>query len=278
MKTFPHIIQAVYFQPWAITREAWHSIEKIVAKHIAGNAEIPTFDPSAEAAFDLFGQELPQLEMKNGVAYIPINGPMLKGAGVVEKMCGACSHEDIMSNIKVATSMGAEAFVFNIDSPGGTVMGTKELANAIKSINKPTIAMTDGLCCSAAYWTAAACDHIVSTPSAIVGSIGVIMEMLDASAAYSAQGLKVEQFTSGTLKGAGNPAVPLSDSQRQHFQAMVDKMGAEFRAWVTDNRGEVAPSMMQGQGMSGEDGKTCCLVDELVNDIEEFKITLDNNI
>lgn len=104
------------------------------------------------------------------------------------------------------------------------------------------------------------------------------MEMLDASAAYSAQGLKVEQFTSGTLKGAGNPAVPLSDSQRQHFQAMVDKMGAEFRAWVTDNRGEVAPSMMQGQGMSGEDGKTCCLVDELVNDIEEFKITLDNNI
>ena len=69
-----------------------------------------------------------------------------------------------------------KAILFDIDSPGGEVNGCSELADMIYNARgkKPIIAYASGSCCSGAYWIAAACDEIIVTDTALVGSIGVV--------------------------------------------------------------------------------------------------------
>ncbi len=78
-----------------------------------------------------------------------------------------------------------KAVFLDIDSPGGTVAGTPELAAAVASLNerKPVYAFSSGLMCSAAYWIASQARAIYATPSAQVGSIGVVQAVIDNSAA-----------------------------------------------------------------------------------------------
>jgi len=70
--------------------------------------------------------------------------------------------------------------ILDIDCPGGQVSGLAEFADFINSYSKPIVAYTDGLMASAAYYVAAACDHIVSNPNAdFIGSIGTMLSYVD---------------------------------------------------------------------------------------------------
>jgi ClpP class serine protease len=76
------------------------------------------------------------------------------------------------------------AIVIQIDSPGGNVAGTPEVARKIyeaRGKGKAIIAQADSLMASAAYYIGAAADEIVATPSSEVGSIGVYAVHEDAS-------------------------------------------------------------------------------------------------
>lgn len=67
-----------------------------------------------------------------------------------------------------------------IDSPGGTVDGTKDLADAIAAASKPTVAYVDGLAASAAFWIASAAQEIVaSNTTTMLGSIGTMITLYD---------------------------------------------------------------------------------------------------
>jgi ClpP class serine protease len=101
----------------------------------------------------------------------------------------------------------------DIDSPGGTVAGTPELAAAVSALDqkKPVYAFSSGLMASAAYWIASQARAIYATPSAQVGSIGVVQAVVDRSAAINAAGIKVEVFSVGKYKAMGAPGTPLTD-------------------------------------------------------------------
>lgn len=78
-----------------------------------------------------------------------------------------------------------------LDSPGGTVDGTKEFADAIKATTKPIVAYVDGLAASAAFWLASAADEIIaSSDTTMLGSIGTMISFVDFSAAYEEFGIK----------------------------------------------------------------------------------------
>lgn len=86
--------------------------------------------------------------------------------------------------------------IFYIKSPGGSVNGMFEVAEIIKSITVKTIAFSDTILCSAAYLMAASCDEIVVTPSTMIGSIGVIWDIIKYPNEYS------YTFTKGIYKAA----------------------------------------------------------------------------
>ena len=173
----------------------------------------------AARAFNERGGPLPQsrpqsplLTVQDGIGSVSIEGPILRKLNLFARvLMGATGSEEIGAALAEAGQRDDIKAVFlDIDSPGGTVAGTPELAAAVASINKqkPVYAFSSGLMCSAAYWIASQARAIYATPSAQVGSIGVVQAVIDDSAALANEGIKVEVFAVGKYKAMGAPGTP----------------------------------------------------------------------
>lgn len=226
-------------QPWLITAEALQAIH-------AGLFEPEPQTPPPPSA--------PCLSIDNGIGVIAIRGPMLRQPGIFERVIlKACDTNEIIQAVEEASGRpDVEALFLDIDSPGGSVNGTPELAQAVADAakSKYVYAFSAGQMCSAAYWVASQTDAIYATPSARVGSIGVILPVIDSSAAYEQAGLKVEVFAAGKFKSAGTPGTSLTDDQRDWLQAEVEETAADFRAAVLARGRKIPDEAMEGQTFS----------------------------
>ncbi len=200
--------------------------------------------------------ENPLLTIEDGIGVIAIEGPILRKPDLIARVfLGATSSEEIGEALREAAGRNDIKAVFlNIDSPGGTVAGTPELAAAVTSLNerKPVYAFSSGLMCSAAYWVASQARAIYATPSAQVGSIGVVQAVVDSSAAIDKAGIKVEVFSVGKYKAMGAPGTPLTDDQRELIQSNLAEIAAEFHDAVLSRGRAIPAEAMEGQTFSGK--------------------------
>jgi ClpP class serine protease len=212
-----HIIRKLYFEPMAITPNGHAALRSIVEKKLTTNFKL-------EEGKDFFGESLPQLEVYDNIAVIPVIGPITQHASLMEKTCGVVGVSQIREMIDQATTTaGVDTIVFNFNSPGGTVTGVPELANDIVELGKKykTVGYTDSLAASAAFWLFAATDERYAAPTADLLSVGVYSYILNMSEYYKKEGVSVELFTSGDLKGMGIPGTTLTEKQREHMQEEV---------------------------------------------------------
>lgn len=181
-------------------------------------------------------QDLAPYQVENGVAIIPVEGVILRqqfwgiGAGLREI---ASALAEALADPQV------RAILFCVCSPGGQARGVKELADAIFAARamKPCAAWVDGLCCSAAYWLAAATGRIYAGPSSEVGSIGVILRHMDKSGLNREMGLNFTYITAGSHKAIGNPDAALSEKDLAVLQARVDALYEMFCGDVAQHMG-----------------------------------------
>ncbi len=172
-------------------------------------------------------QEAGLCKTKDGVALIPVDGVILRqqfwgfGAGLRETSTALA---EALADPQV------RAILFCVCSPGGQARGVKELADAIFAARaiKPCAAWVDGLCCSAAYWLAAATGRIYAGPSSEIGSIGVILRHMDKSGLNKEMGLNFTYITAGSHKAIGNPDAALSENDLAVLQARVDALYEMF--------------------------------------------------
>jgi len=157
-------------EPWAITSSALTTILDIAARQNA--------PPEAVAA--KLGRELQNsyhLEMRDGIAVLPVVGPLFRYANLFTRISGASSYELLARDFALALeNPDVRAIVLNIDSPGGEVNGCAEFADMIFEARgkKPIVAYASGDASSGAYWIAAATDEIVVSKTSALGSIGVV--------------------------------------------------------------------------------------------------------
>ena len=200
--------------------------------------------------------ESPLLSIEDGIGVVAIEGPILRKPDLFARIFfGATSSEDIGEALREAGERDDIKAVFlNIDSPGGTVAGTPELAAAVKALNgsKPVYAFSSGLMCSAAYWIASQARAIYATPSAQVGSIGVVQAVIDNTAALDQAGLKVEVFSVGKYKAMGAPGTSLTDDHRELIQSNLAEIAAEFHDAVLSRGRAIPAEAMEGQTFSGK--------------------------
>ena len=129
--------------------------------------------------------------------------------------------------------------ILAIDSPGGTVQGTQELATKISQVAavKPVIAAVEDMCCSAAYWVASQATEIFACNRIdIIGSIGVVSLVKDTSELMGKLGLKVHRIRSGNLKGIGAVGSPVNEDELAAVQKNVDVIAREFIMAVSKGR------------------------------------------
>ena len=114
------------------------------------------------------------LSIEDGIGVVSVSGPLIRRPDLFARVVmGAVDTEDVAAALSEAGASPAVRAVFlDIDSPGGTVAGTPELAGAVASLNarKPVYAFTSGMMASAAYWIASQATAVYATPSAQVGS------------------------------------------------------------------------------------------------------------
>ena len=196
----------------------------------------------------------PCLSVEDGVGVVAITGPMLRNPDIFDRIIlGACNTGELINAVQEAASRpDIEAIFLDIDSPGGSVNGTPELAQAVADASKAkyVYAFSAGQMCSAAYWVASQADAIYATPSARIGSIGVILPVVDSSAAFEQAGLTVEVFAAGKFKSAGTPGTSLTDDQRAWLQSEVEETAADFHAAVLARGRKIPDEAMEGQTFS----------------------------
>lgn len=220
----------------------------------------------------------PEVEILGDIAVVEICGVLAKKPAPWEMIyCGIEDMDGITRMLKqVIDASNVKGVLLKIDSPGGFVNGTPELGDLVNRLSalKPTVAFTDCMMCSAAYWIASQAGYIVASKSSIVGSIGVYSSLVDFSKYYESLGLKVEVFTNneGTLKAAGLTGTTLTNEQRDNFQARCQRDFDAFRAAVLSKR-TIPEEAMKGQTFNGTEAIDNGLVD-MVGDEDEAMFAL----
>lgn len=207
-----------------------------------------------------------------GIQVIPLYGVISHRANMVQSVSGPGGTSTEMFGRALDQAIAdpnVGAILIDVDSPGGSVHGTQELADRIMAARgtKPIVASANATAASAAYWIASAADEIVVTPSGLVGSIGVIAAHEDKSAALAAQGTKVTYITAGKYKAEGNSAEPLTDEAAASMQSMVDGFYSAMVKSIARGRG-VSPDAVranygQGRVLSATDALAVGMVDRI---------------
>ena len=253
--------------PWAIVPSKLVEIVEIYNTHLKGE-KIDVKIIEAQIGKPL-NREEQGYEVNDGVAVIPIDGVISKRMNMFTKISGGASTQLIERDFKQALDDPmVRAIVLNIDSPGGTVDGTFELANLIYESRgrKPIIAYTDGMMASAAYAIGSAADKIfISGNTVQIGSIGVLVTHYDYSVQDEKRGIKITHITAGKYKAVGVDSKPLSSEDREIIQAEVDYLYSGFVQDVARNRGVspelVLSDMAEGRVFIGKTAISAGLVD-----------------
>ena len=190
------------------------------------------------------------------VGVIPIIGPVSHRSSFFSEFFGGATVQGLRAALREALSdESITTIVLDVDSPGGEVDGTPELAAEIFAARgqKPIIAVVNTLAASAAYWLAAQADEVIISPSAQAGSIGVWVLHTDLSGMFEEAGIKHTFIFAGAHKVDANPFEPLSDVAAADLKAQVDEIMRDFLAAVSRGRGKSVRDLRAEDG--GGDGR-----------------------
>jgi protease-4 len=200
------------------------------------------------------------------IGKIRINGPIMSSPSRYPGMRGVVSPDGVLKKIAFAQQRGFRAVIFEINSPGGAVVASKEIADAIKGANMHTVAWIRDIGASGAYWVASVCERIVADPCSGVGSIGVIGQHIEVSELMKKYGVRYEGFKSGEFKDMGVPFRKTTQKEKKVIQDHIDELHEFFVKEVADNRGLDKKKLARyadGRVFMGEEAKRIGLVDFL---------------
>ena len=253
--------------PWAIIPDKLLEIQAIYATHLRGD-KIDIAAIEARLGRPLVNTPK-NYDVVDGVAIVAVEGVLAKRANLFMQISGGMSMQLIERDLNQALADdGVHSIILAIDSPGGTVDGTQELARAVMAASeqKTVVAWIDGAMASAAYWIGSAADSIqLGADTALVGSIGVAMSHKDYSKAEERIGIKTTDIYAGKYKRIASEHAPLTEDGRAGLQAMVDQIYTVFVEAVADHRGvpvdTVIGNMADGRIFVGRQSIEAGLVD-----------------
>jgi len=163
-----------------------------------------------------------------------------------------------------------KAIVLRIDSPGGGVVPSQEIHDAVQRVrsksNKTVIASMGTVAASGGYYIAVATDRIMANSGTLTGSIGVIMEMANVEGLLKKIGVEGVVIKSGKFKDVGSPLRKMSDEEQALLQSVMDDVHNQFIEAVAEGRGldlAAVRALADGRIFTGRQAKASKLVDDL---------------
>ncbi len=159
------------------------------------------------------------------------------------------------------------AVVLIVNSPGGSVVATREIYEAYDSLSVPKVAYFREIAASGGYYIATPSDYIISEPYAITGSIGVISQSIEYSGLMEKLGINATTITSGKNKDMGSSFKPMDDEQKEIMQEISDEVFQNFKEVIILNRkeklnGVLFENALDARILLGTQAKKIGLVDD----------------
>lgn len=142
---------------------------------------------------------------------ISLAGPIMDATSIVEQLDEAGENKEV------------KGVLFSIDSPGGAVAPSVEIAYAIKRLreSKPVVVYAAGIMASGGYYSAIWGNEIIANPGSMIGSIGVIMEGADISELMQKVGVKTQVVHAGAYKQVGTFDRPWNEQERAELDKVI---------------------------------------------------------
>jgi len=178
----------------------------------------------------------------NKVAVIRVEGIISSqfdddGYDQVELIKEQLAHADEDKHVK--------AVVLKVDSPGGEVLASDDIAKAIahfqNDTKKPVVCSMGSLAASGGYYVSAPCRWIVANELTITGSIGVIMHGWNYRGLMDKIGLRPDTYKSGKHKDmlSGERALDeIPPEEKAMVQGLIDETYQKFKTVVAEGRAQ----------------------------------------
>lgn len=206
------------------------------------------------------------------IAIINSVGPIYSGSGNGSLFGG--SEKEIRSatfveQIREATyDEDVDAIILRIDSPGGSVIASDEMWEAIMEARKykKVIASMSDVAASGGYYMAMACDKIIAHPSTITGSIGVILAIPNFEGTRELLDVTADTISTTTSAQFLNPMFKYTDADKAKLYTLSKTIYMRFLERVAESRDKTVEQIREvakGRVWTGRDAKEQGLVDEL---------------
>ena len=192
----------------------------------------------------------------NNLQTVELTGPIVDTTEVVKAL------DDARENSRI------KGVLFVVDSPGGAVAPSIEIAYALKRLKdeKPVIVYAKGILASGSYYASIWADEIIANPGAIVGSIGVIMQGADLEGLMDKVGIKTQVVKAGKYKQVGTVDREWKPFERDEIEKVIGGTYDMFVHDVATARGlDPAKSDLYADAhiFTAEQAKTVGLIDAL---------------
>lgn len=197
------------------------------------------------------GHSLAQIQdvsLRHGVAIVPMVGPLFRYGNALTRLGLGVSIEVLATNIQSAlNNPQVKAIILNIDSSGGEVSGINELSEMIYNARarKPIHAYIGGSGTSAAYWIASATQKITLDATAMLGSIGVMTEVV-----IPADSKNTQRYTLLSKNAAKKRPDLNTEAGRTQLGGILDALENVFLTKVARNL-NVSPKNLIAMGNQG---------------------------
>lgn len=214
------------------------------------------------------GRPLPYRRTADGTAILTLIGEFVNRGAWVGASSGLISYEGFSYQIaRAVADPDTRAILLDIESPGGEAVGAFEAAAVVRDAaqRKPVTALVNGMAASAAYAIASGANRIVTIPTGICGSVGVVLVHFDFSQWLKEEGVKPTLIFAGDHKVDGNPFEPLPKNVRDELQRDVAGFYEQFVETVAVGR-KLEPSRVrdtQARVFKGDDAVAAGLADSV---------------
>lgn len=241
--------------------------------------EAQTSNENIREYYSIYVKQRNPLTIVSNIAIIDVRGNLFTDSPLFRlALTGSTNYQEIEEDLSNAIKkQKVESIVLLMDSPGGQVAGSFELADVIAETNKakPVFAYVSGLCCSACYLLASQCEGIFASKTSMIGSIGTVYRYYNYSKMLEQAG--IEEVVITNTEATSKAASYKDDKQhREELQEIAQELGDQFWQYVTHNRkpnedtrtGKVYTANQAGK-MNLIDG--IGTLDELITEIIEKK-------
>ncbi len=169
-------------------------------------------------------------------------------------------------------SSDIRAIILRINSPGGTVSASDQIHYYITRLRQetglPVLAFMQSVAASGGYYSAVACDYIMAEPTAITGSIGVIMSHIVVKDLLEQKlGIQPEVLKSGEKKDWPSMFSEMTDEQKRYInEKLINPAYERFVALVCQGRNGLDPQQVRaladGSIYTAEEAQIKGLIDD----------------